>query len=164
MTRHYCWSWRLWSPTPSRAGEQATGGLAGSSVRARHYRPHSRTGTRSTLVRYFPVDGSIFIEGDYLIKGVAGRLLWSLLQQTPIRGANRLHESGSTPRPLARAARVPRQLRESPRAVETTPRRTRRPHPHRKDWPWAVPARRRSRTTNRVRSRRQLTPIPAAMS
>jgi hypothetical protein len=32
-------------------------------------------------VRFFPVDGSTFFDGDYLIKGVAGRLLWSLLRQ-----------------------------------------------------------------------------------
>ena len=31
-------------------------------------------------MRYFAVDGSVFIDGEYLIKGVAGRLLWSLLQ------------------------------------------------------------------------------------
>jgi hypothetical protein len=30
-------------------------------------------------VRFFPVDGSMFLDGDYLIKGVAGRILWSLL-------------------------------------------------------------------------------------
>jgi predicted pyridoxine 5'-phosphate oxidase superfamily flavin-nucleotide-binding protein len=29
-------------------------------------------------VRFFPVDGSTFIDGDYLIKGVAGRILWAL--------------------------------------------------------------------------------------
>jgi predicted pyridoxine 5'-phosphate oxidase superfamily flavin-nucleotide-binding protein len=33
-----------------------------------------------TAVRFFPVDGSTFIDGDYVIKGVAGRLLWSLLR------------------------------------------------------------------------------------
>lgn len=33
----------------------------------------------ATLVRFFPVDGSTFLDGDYLIKGVAGRILWSLL-------------------------------------------------------------------------------------
>ena len=30
-------------------------------------------------MRFFPVDGSTFLDGDYLIKGVAGRLLWALL-------------------------------------------------------------------------------------
>ena len=34
---------------------------------------------RSTRVRFFAVDGSTFLGGDYLIKGVAGRILWSLL-------------------------------------------------------------------------------------
>jgi predicted pyridoxine 5'-phosphate oxidase superfamily flavin-nucleotide-binding protein len=35
--------------------------------------------TPTTLVRFFAVDGSTFLDGDYLIKGVAGRILWSLL-------------------------------------------------------------------------------------
>lgn len=38
-------------------------------------------GAGSTSVRFYPVDGSTFIDGDYLIKGVAGRILWSLLGQ-----------------------------------------------------------------------------------
>jgi adenylate cyclase len=42
-------------------------------------RPHSRQ--PALRVRYFEVDGSAFLDGDYLIKGVAGRLLWSLLRQ-----------------------------------------------------------------------------------
>jgi adenylate cyclase len=33
----------------------------------------------TTRIRFFPVDGSTFLDGDYLIKGVAGRLLWALL-------------------------------------------------------------------------------------
>jgi hypothetical protein len=33
----------------------------------------------TTLVRFFPVDGSTFVGADYLIKGVAGRILWVLL-------------------------------------------------------------------------------------
>jgi adenylate cyclase len=33
----------------------------------------------STHVRFFAVDGSTFLGGNYLIKGVAGRILWSLL-------------------------------------------------------------------------------------
>lgn len=36
---------------------------------------------RATHVRFFGVDGSTFLDGDYVIKGVAGRLLWSLLHQ-----------------------------------------------------------------------------------
>jgi adenylate cyclase len=35
--------------------------------------------TPATHVRFFGVDGSTFLDGDYLIKGVAGRILWSLL-------------------------------------------------------------------------------------
>jgi len=34
-----------------------------------------------TRVRFFVADGSTFLDGDYLIKGVAGRILWSLLGQ-----------------------------------------------------------------------------------
>lgn len=34
----------------------------------------------ATLVRFFAVDGSTFVGGDYLVKGVAGRILWSLLR------------------------------------------------------------------------------------
>ena len=32
-------------------------------------------------VRHFAVDGSTFVDGDYLIKGVAGRILRSLVAQ-----------------------------------------------------------------------------------
>jgi predicted pyridoxine 5'-phosphate oxidase superfamily flavin-nucleotide-binding protein len=32
-------------------------------------------------VRFYSADGSTFLDGDYLIKGVAGRLLWSLVVQ-----------------------------------------------------------------------------------
>jgi adenylate cyclase len=35
----------------------------------------------TTQVRFFTVDGSTFLDGDYLIKGVAGRILWKLLSQ-----------------------------------------------------------------------------------
>jgi predicted pyridoxine 5'-phosphate oxidase superfamily flavin-nucleotide-binding protein len=40
----------------------------------------------ATHVRFFAVDGSTFLDGDYVIKGVAGRLLWSLLRQYETEG------------------------------------------------------------------------------
>jgi hypothetical protein len=41
--------------------------------------PSHAAGTSTTQVRFFAVDGSTFLDGDYLIKGVAGRILWALL-------------------------------------------------------------------------------------
>lgn len=40
----------------------------------------------TTHVRFFAADGSTFLDGDYLIKGVAGRILWSLLRQWTTEG------------------------------------------------------------------------------
>src|SRR5690606_8134490 len=42
--------------------------------------------TNAVHVRYFDADGSAFVDGDYLIKGVAGRILWSLLSQHDATG------------------------------------------------------------------------------
>jgi hypothetical protein len=39
---------------------------------------HAGSASAATL-RYFPADGSTFIDSEYLIKGVAGRILWRLL-------------------------------------------------------------------------------------
>lgn len=33
-----------------------------------------------TTVRFFPVDGSTFFDNEYVIKGVAGRIVWALLR------------------------------------------------------------------------------------
>ncbi|HSL58157.1 MAG TPA: GAF domain-containing protein, partial [Acidimicrobiales bacterium] len=35
----------------------------------------------ATQIRFFGADGSVFVGSEYLIKGVAGRILWSLLRQ-----------------------------------------------------------------------------------
>ncbi len=44
-------------------------------------RTPDRRGVPVAQVRFFAVDGSVFLGTDYLIKGVAGRILWSLLNQ-----------------------------------------------------------------------------------
>jgi adenylate cyclase len=44
------------------------------------------TGAAATSVRFFAVDGSVFVDDEYLIKGVAGRILWSLLRQHEASG------------------------------------------------------------------------------
>ncbi len=43
--------------------------------------PEPAAGGPAAHVRFYSVDGSTFLDGDYLIKGVAGRLLWSLVVQ-----------------------------------------------------------------------------------
>jgi adenylate cyclase len=42
--------------------------------------PEEPAAERPAHVRFFAVDGSTFVDGDYLIKGVAGRILWALLR------------------------------------------------------------------------------------
>jgi hypothetical protein len=59
------------------ANERSEDPSAPSGRGARHAPPPIAAHT--TLVRFFPVDGSTFIGSDYLIKGVAGRILWTLL-------------------------------------------------------------------------------------
>ena len=55
--------------------------VAGAGTAPAPVAPAAPRPASSTHVRFFPVDGSTFLDGDYLIKGVAGRLLWTLLRQ-----------------------------------------------------------------------------------
>ena len=48
--------------------------------------PAATTSERPVAVRFFAVDGSTFLDGDYLIKGVAGRILRSLLAEYVAEG------------------------------------------------------------------------------
>jgi predicted pyridoxine 5'-phosphate oxidase superfamily flavin-nucleotide-binding protein len=41
--------------------------------------PVAPAAATATRVRFFASDGSVFLDDEYLIKGVAGRILWSLL-------------------------------------------------------------------------------------
>jgi GAF domain-containing protein len=60
------------------AHERAAGDAATAAVASRP--AATATGPATTRVRFFAVDGSTFLDGDYLIKGVAGRVLWVLLR------------------------------------------------------------------------------------
>jgi len=61
-------SWEVYVNTVSAAAARTTPAAAAAAAPA-----------EGTRVRFYEVDGSTFIDGDYLIKGVAGRLLWALL-------------------------------------------------------------------------------------
>jgi adenylate cyclase len=41
----------------------------------------STTDGVAAVVRFYPDDGSTFLDGEYLVKGVPGRILWKLLQE-----------------------------------------------------------------------------------
>jgi hypothetical protein len=43
-------------------------------------RPPTETEAPALRVRYFEADSSVFLDDDYLIKGVAGAVLWKLLR------------------------------------------------------------------------------------
>jgi adenylate cyclase len=59
-----------------RVSDESTARAAAPSVSA-----VEAATSASVLVRFFAVDGSVFLDGDYLIRGVAGRILWSVLNQ-----------------------------------------------------------------------------------
>jgi hypothetical protein len=48
--------------------------------------PRPPAGSPQMRVRHFAVDGSTFVDGEYMVKGVAGKLLWSLLRQYTAEG------------------------------------------------------------------------------
>jgi GAF domain-containing protein len=60
-----------WAHERAASDAAASDGYAG--------RPEPAPVAQHARVRFFAVDGSTFLDGDYLIKGVAGRILWALL-------------------------------------------------------------------------------------
>jgi adenylate cyclase len=55
--------------------------VAPRAVSSDHRAESAERGGSAALatIRFFPTDGSTFLDGEYLIKGVAGRILWRLL-------------------------------------------------------------------------------------
>jgi adenylate cyclase len=51
-----------------------------------HHAPTAQPSGVPLAVRYFAVDHSVFIDNDYLIKGVAGSILWTLLNEHAANG------------------------------------------------------------------------------
>lgn len=43
--------------------------------------PAPRVSGATVVIRHFPVDHSVFVDHDYLIKGVAGAIIWKLLRE-----------------------------------------------------------------------------------
>lgn len=62
--------------------EERLGGEAPDHVPSRGTRSevHPVAGDPS-VVRFYPADGNTFLDGDYLVKGVPGRILWKLLHE-----------------------------------------------------------------------------------
>ena len=87
-------------------------------------------------VRFFEVDGSTFLDGDYLIKGVAGRILWALLGHHDREGRVDFTNREMRLDPTLDLPALSRQLREPLDPAEAAPRRARRADPHRQDEPW----------------------------
>jgi adenylate cyclase len=48
--------------------------------------PESAAATRAVVIRHYAIDGSTFLDDDYVIKGVAGRLLWKLISDYSATG------------------------------------------------------------------------------
>ncbi len=51
-----------------------------------HIEPAARPSGAPLAVRYFAADHSVFVDNDYLIKGVAGSILWTLLNEHAANG------------------------------------------------------------------------------
>ncbi|MCM5571144.1 GAF domain-containing protein [Burkholderiaceae bacterium FT117] len=65
------------SPDRAAAGRDGTASAA--------CEPAAATGEPVT-VRHYPADHSVFLDGDYLIKGVAGAILWALVSEHTVTG------------------------------------------------------------------------------
>jgi hypothetical protein len=76
------------SPAAARGAASGEAGPAAVSPGGAVSSPSlaATAGGAPALLRHYPADGSVFLDGDYVIKGVAGWILWLLLQDLVERG------------------------------------------------------------------------------
>ena len=107
-------------PETDRARRRATGitcpGFVDVSVRA----------PQPVAIRHYAIDGTTFLDDDYVIKGVAGRLLWKLISDYSSTGRTSFTNREAKLDPVLGSTALPRQLREPTRAAQAAPRRARR--------------------------------------
>jgi hypothetical protein len=53
---------------------------------AAHAKPEAEADAAPLAIRYYTQDGSVFLDNDYLIKGVAGTIFWKLVRDYTERG------------------------------------------------------------------------------
>ena len=70
------------------AGDDAVGAAAAMVGESVGHRAGLEPSDSECHVRFFSEDGSVFVDGNYLIRGVAGRILWSIV--------NRYTQTGQT--------------------------------------------------------------------
>lgn len=75
-------------------------------------RPWPAPAPEPVVIRHYTIDGSTFIDDDYVIKGVAGRLLWKLISDYSTTGRTSFTNREAKLDPGPRPARLPRYLRE----------------------------------------------------
>ena len=75
---------RAAAPT-SDAGAAEASRAAGARAAGRAGR-RDRAGDAPVVLRHYAVDGSTFLDDDYVIKGVAGRLLWKVVAEHAATG------------------------------------------------------------------------------
>ena len=90
-------------------------------------------------VRHFAENDSIFLGGDYLIKGVAGSIFHALVSDFLATGRTEFTNKRTAPRPAREAARPERQPRGAPHPPRAAAGRARRGRAHREVGARALP-------------------------
>ena len=106
--------------------------------------PGQRPGQPSVLgpplkLRHYVADDSIFVDDDYLIKGVAGAILWKLVGDYARAGRTDFTNRELRLDPQIRLPDLVRQSRGAPHPAAAAPGRAQRRRAHREDGPRPFP-------------------------